>query len=82
MPLSDVSEPWKSFLSEIDAALKERVEFQCIGGFVVTTLFGLPRPTGDVDVLSITPGSKRAYILALAGKGAPLHKNIGCMSSA
>jgi hypothetical protein len=61
-------------LSEIDAAVKERVGFECIGGFIVTALYGLPRPTADVDVLSIAPGSQRAFVLGLAGKGSPLHK--------
>jgi hypothetical protein len=74
MPRNDIPEPWKSFLSEIDAAVKERVEFECLGGFVVTALYGLPRPTADVDVLSIAPGNQRSFILELAGKGSPLHK--------
>lgn len=74
MPHSQIPEPWKAFLSEIDASLTERVEFECIGGFVVTALYGLPRPTADVDVLSIAPSTQRAFILELAGKGSRLHK--------
>jgi hypothetical protein len=37
MPPSPVPEPWKSFLSDIDSALTEGVELECIGGFVVTS---------------------------------------------
>ncbi|HEY6270347.1 MAG TPA: hypothetical protein VIX11_18740 [Candidatus Acidoferrum sp.] len=29
----------------------------CMGGFVVTLLYGLPRATADLDVLLIAPGS-------------------------
>jgi hypothetical protein len=74
MPRRPIPEPWKAFLSEIDASLTERVELECIGGFVVTSLYGLARPTADVDVLSITPGSQREFILELAGKGSSLQK--------
>src|SRR5260370_15419819 len=76
----------KSFLADIDGSLTKRVEFECIGGFVVTALYGLPRPTADVDVLSIVPASQRAFILELAGRGSPLHKkyrvHIGCVTVA
>jgi hypothetical protein len=44
-------EPWKSFFSEIDAALSEAVELHCLGGFVMTILYGLDRLTAEVDVL-------------------------------
>lgn len=74
MPRNHIPEPWKSFLSEIDAAVAEPVEFECLGGFVIKALYGLPRPTADVDVLSIAPGTQRAFILELAGRGSPLHK--------
>jgi hypothetical protein len=74
MPHKAIPEPWKSFLADIDGSLTKRVEFECIGGFVVTALYGLPRPTADVDVLSIVPASQRAFILELAGRGSPLHK--------
>jgi hypothetical protein len=77
MPRSQVPEPWKSFLFEIDASLTERVELECIGGFVVAALYGLPRPTADVDVLSIAPATQRGFILGLAGRGSPLHRKYG-----
>jgi len=48
-------EPWHSFLKELDALAIGIVDFQCLGGFVVTQLYGLKRSTGDLDVLSIAP---------------------------
>ena len=74
MPHKQIPEPWRSFLYAIDAALKERVEVECLGGFVVTARYGMPRPTADVDVLSIAPREQREFILELAGQGSPLHK--------
>jgi hypothetical protein len=31
----------------------EEVRLDCMGGFVVTTVYGFSRPTGDLDVLEI-----------------------------
>jgi hypothetical protein len=36
--------PWSAFLAELDQALSEPIELHCIGGFVVSLLYGLPRP--------------------------------------
>jgi hypothetical protein len=72
-----IPEPWNSFLSEIDAAVEEPVELHCLGGFVVTTLYGLPRPTADVDVITIAPRGAIEYLLDLAGKGSGLHRKYG-----
>ena len=40
--------PWSAFLDDLDQAISEPTELHCIGGFVVSLLYGLPRPTGDV----------------------------------
>src|SRR5256885_10200943 len=69
-----IPEPWQSFLSDIDRSLTGRVEFECIGGFVVTALYGLARPTADIDVLSIAPAGQQTSILKLAGQGSSLHQ--------
>jgi hypothetical protein len=74
MPHNNIPEPWKSFLKEIDSALSRRTELHCLGGFVVTILYGLKRPTADVDVLSITPTNQRNLLLQLAGKGSALQE--------
>ena len=70
-------EPWHSFLSDLDAIATEQTDLQCMGGFVITLLYGLARPTADVDVLSIAPIQQRTELMARAGKGAELHKKHG-----
>jgi uncharacterized nucleotidyltransferase DUF6036 len=77
MPSEQIPEPWRSFLSEVDKNLKEKVELHCLGGFVVTMLYGLARSTADVDVITIAPRSVGQYLLGLAGKGSKLHRKYG-----
>jgi hypothetical protein len=67
-------EPWKSFLSEIDAALSEAVELHCLGGFVMAILYRLDRPTEDVDVLPIGSSAAIESLINFAGEGSNLHK--------
>jgi hypothetical protein len=45
-----------------------------MGGFVVTMVYGFSRPTGDLDVLEITPAEVGRSILVLAMRGSALHK--------
>jgi|ERR1043165_380202 hypothetical protein len=72
-----IPEPWISFLTEIDGQVEGEVELHCLGGFVVTMLYGLVRPTADVDVIMIAPGGMIEYLLQLAGKGSKLHRKYG-----
>ena len=44
-----LASPWKEFLTELDGMLDEPLELHCIGGFVFTYFYGLPRTTGDID---------------------------------
>src|SRR6266850_608814 len=74
MPSKSIPEPWHSFLSDIDASLHEDVELHCLGGFVVTVLYDLARPTADVDVIAITPRSEIESLMSLAGLGSGLHR--------
>jgi hypothetical protein len=53
------------------------VALHCLGGFVVTACYWLPRPTGDLDVLLILPSASQALLVALAGRNSDLHKNHG-----
>jgi hypothetical protein len=69
-----IPEPWGAFLSSLDDKLSEPVELVCIGGFVVSLQYGLPRPTADVDVLEVRPSSLVADLDTLAGLGSPLYK--------
>ena len=43
MPSTRPPEPWDSFLKDLDAAVDAPVRLDCIGGFVVTQLYGLDR---------------------------------------
>ena len=75
MPQSKpIPEPWLSFLSEIDLSLNDEVHFHCFGGFAIDYLFGLPRRTLDVDVISGVVGSHHQLLSGLAGKDSELHK--------
>jgi Nucleotidyltransferase of unknown function (DUF6036) len=68
-------EPWSSFLGSLDAALSEGVQLHCIGGFVVTQLYGISRETSDLDVLTTLPDPGRlAELQRLAGEGSDLHR--------
>jgi hypothetical protein len=70
-----VPEPWFSFLKELDALATTTVSFHCIGGFVVTMLYGLGRTTGDLDVLEVAPKSASDAFAKVAMRGGELHQN-------
>jgi hypothetical protein len=74
MPSNFPLEPWKSFFAEIDGSLEEEVVLHCLGGFVMTTLYGLIRPTADVDFLPVGSPAATESIVGLAGQGSILHK--------
>jgi hypothetical protein len=68
-----IPEPWRSFLAELDAALETEVRLDCMGGFVVTLVYGFSRPTADLDVLEIAPREAGKAMLQLGMQGGPLH---------
>ena len=72
-----IPEPWKSFFSEIDESLKTETQLEILGGFVITLVYGAPRTTADVDVVSITPNTETGNLIELAGEGSKLHKRHG-----
>jgi Nucleotidyltransferase of unknown function (DUF6036) len=69
-----IPEPWLSFLKEIEESLGSEVQFHCFGGFAITYLFGLSRPTSDIDILSGLVREKHKELFNFAGKGSLLHK--------
>jgi hypothetical protein len=71
---SPIPEPWRSFLSELDREATEETRLDCMGGFVVTQLYGLSRATSDLDVLLIAPREQRAPLLELGVQGGDLHR--------
>jgi hypothetical protein len=68
------SDPWRSFLQEIDEALDEPLSLHCIGGFPLTVRYNLPRPTEDIDLIEVPPSAYAGPLLMLGGEGGPLHK--------
>lgn len=74
VPDKAIPEPWLSFLGELDAAVESEVRLDCMGGFVVTMVYGFSRPTADLDVLEIAPREAGKRILQLGMQGGPLHK--------
>jgi Nucleotidyltransferase of unknown function (DUF6036) len=67
------AEPWRSFLSDVDALLDQPTDLYCIGGFAISQYFGFARETADLDVLSVAPQPMRDAIGSAAGKGSTLH---------
>lgn len=77
MPHDRPPEPWDSFLLEIDNAFDHAVALHCIGGFAIGMLYGLPRPTVDVDCLAVIPAGAIPNLQFLGGEGSLLHKKYG-----
>ena len=77
MPPEPVPSPWRAFLAELDAHVAQAVELHCIGGFVLSVLYGMPRPTAGVDVLSVVPRNQVEALQSVAGQGSPLHRKHG-----
>jgi hypothetical protein len=70
-----LASPWKEFLTELDGMLDEPLELHCIGGFVFTYFYGLPRTTGDIDYYTAIPVNLN--LDEVAGQGSPLHTKHG-----
>ena len=78
MPPETIPEPWLSFLQELDGTLSDEFHFHCMGGFVVTVLYGFSRTTSDFDVLAVVTQDKRlSALVEFGGEGSALHKNYG-----
>jgi Nucleotidyltransferase of unknown function (DUF6036) len=69
-----IPEPWLSFFREVDGEISESVKLECLGGFVVTQIYGLERTTADVDVIAVTPNNRSQMLFDLAGEGSTLHR--------
>jgi hypothetical protein len=70
-----IPEPWLSFLREIDTFVDEETHLRCLGGFVVTLVYGSPRETSDIDSLTLVRHPARLY--QFAGIGSDLFKRYG-----
>ena len=67
-----ISEPWHSFLHEIDAFVDDETHLHCLGGFVVTVVYGSTRETSDIDSLTLVRYPAGLY--EYAGIGSNLFK--------
>lgn len=72
MPNDKPPEPWAGFLLEIDGFVGQETHFHCLGGFVVTQMYGAPRTTSDVDFLTLV--QRNDELIAYAGQGSELHE--------
>ena len=68
---------WNAFLSEVDGLLRHSVELHCLGGFVLAALYGLPRPTGDVDYIAAIPSNTVTDLDSIAGQDSALARKYG-----
>lgn len=69
-----LSPPWNEFLREVNAQLQREVTLHSIGGFAITTLYGLPRPTDDLDYIAVFPADAYTTIEEIAGLASKLAK--------
>ena len=67
-------ERWGNYLRELDSRMSVPAELHCLGGFVVTVVYGVARDTGDLDVLTVVPGEQHNVLLALGGLGSQISK--------
>lgn len=68
--MPELPKPWRDFLAELDAALPEAVSLHCVGGFVASFFYGVPRTTGDIDYYTAIPAYLDLH--GLAGLGSSL----------
>ena len=68
---------WKDFLREVDQLLGVAVEMHCLGSFVLSVLYDLPRPTRDVHYITAMPSSSITEMESIAGQGTALNKKHG-----
>ncbi len=61
------------FLSELDDVATQSIDLHCLGGFVVTQIYGLDRTTSDVDVLLFVPNGEANILIDLGQNGSELH---------
>ena len=55
MPSNELPSPWREFLLAVGSQLSQNIEVHCLGGFVLTVVYGISRSTGDIDYLTAVP---------------------------
>lgn len=66
--------PWPAFLKEIDLQLSQEVKPLCLGGFVLSVVYGIPRFTGDLDYIEVVPRAAANELEEIAGRESALCK--------
>ena len=54
--------------------LSQKIDLQCLGGFVLTVLHAIPRPTDDLDYIACIPRPAAEELERIAGRGSALCK--------
>lgn len=72
--MPELPPPWPAFLADIDQSLSEPVELHCVGGFVLTTVYGIPRTTADLDYIDVVPLQAMEELERVAGRDSDLAK--------
>lgn len=81
--LTDIPEPWRSFLRDVDELIDNDpqlagpIEFHCVGGFVISMCYSLERTTADLDVFEVLPIEALGPLIDKAGKGSTLAEKHG-----
>ncbi len=70
MPDLNLPSPWPEFLLDVDRSFPETVELHCVGGFVLTAVYGIPRTTNDLDCISVNPRQAHEQLNRIAGQAA------------
>jgi hypothetical protein len=76
-PAQSLPPRWAVFLRKVDEQLNALVELHCLGGFVLAAVYGLPRPTADVDYIAAIPSDALTDLERIAGRGSALAKKQG-----
>ena len=71
MPIS-IPEPWRDFLTDVDEQIGAPAAVHCLGGFVLTVLWEVPRATNDLDFIETEPSTAGERLLKIAGAGSAL----------
>ncbi len=77
MPTRVPTEPWLSFLNDLDAEIEDPTELHCIGGFAVVQAYGLQRATVDIDLIAVVPHGSSQCLVEIAGKESILRRRHG-----
>lgn len=72
-----LANPWSEFLREIDRSLSQEVSLCCAGGFALVALYGIPRYTGDLDYINVTPRQAATELEEIAGRNSALARRYG-----